>query len=57
MDTPTIRHRRHWYNPTSIARSIAIRPRLYYAVLVAIAVLLLLQGRWPASIRGGSPGI
>jgi uncharacterized membrane protein len=52
MDTPAIRHRRHWYNPTSIARSIAIRPRLYYAVLVGIAALLLLPRSWPASIRG-----
>jgi uncharacterized membrane protein len=52
MDTPAIRHRRHWSNPTSIARSIAIRPRLYYAVLVGIAALLLVPRSWPASIRG-----
>jgi uncharacterized membrane protein len=52
MDPPSIRHRRHWSNPTSIARSIAIRPRLYYAVLVGIAALLLLPRSWPAGIRG-----
>src|SRR5215510_4886936 len=52
MDTPAIRHRRHWYNPTSIARSIAIRPRLYYAVLVGTAALLLLPRSWPVGIRG-----
>ena len=52
MNTPAIRHRRHWSNPTAIARSIAIRPRLYYAVLVGIAALLLLPPSWSASIRG-----
>jgi trans-aconitate 2-methyltransferase len=54
MDTPAIRHRRHWSNPASIARSIAIRPRLYYSVLVGVAALLLLPRGWPASIRGAA---
>lgn len=46
-------HRKgRWYSPTSIARSIAIRPRFYWSVLAAIAALALLPRGWPASVRG-----
>ncbi len=33
---------RRWYSPTSIARSIALRPRVYVSALAAIAALVLL---------------
>jgi uncharacterized membrane protein len=52
MDTPAVHHRRHWSNPVAIARSIAIRPRLYYATLVGFAALVLLPRSWPIGIRG-----
>jgi uncharacterized membrane protein len=45
-------HKRPWYSPTSIARSIAMRPRFYWSVLVGIAALVLLPTSWPASLRG-----
>ena len=42
------RHRSQWYRPKSIVRSIAIRPKVYLAVLVgALAAYLL-----PATISG-----
>ena len=43
--------KRPWYSPKSIARSVAIRPRLYLSALVGIAALALLPRGWPASIR------
>ena len=44
-------HRRHWYHPRSIARSIAIRPRLYVSALAASAALALWPRGWPAGVR------
>src|ERR1700674_764896 len=53
MAMATSVHRpRRWYNPTSIARSIAIRPRLYFSALVGIAALILLPSSWSVSVRG-----
>ena len=43
--------KRHWYSPRSIARSVAIRPRVYFSALAGIAALALLPRYWPASIR------
>jgi uncharacterized membrane protein len=49
----TSAHRgRRWYSPTSIARSIAIRPRLYFSALAGISALIFLPGSWSATIRG-----
>jgi len=48
---PTLRHKRPWYSPRAIARSIAIRPRLYYSALAGVAALVLLPRSWPASLR------
>lgn len=44
-------HRKRWYSPKSIARSVAIRPRLYFSTLAGIAALTLLPSGWPASLR------
>jgi uncharacterized membrane protein len=53
MTTVTSPHRgRRWYSPRSIARSIAIRPRLYLSTLAGIAALLFLPRSWSATIRG-----
>ena len=40
-----------WYRPTSIARSIAIRPRVYLAVLAGVAAAALLPNTLSGSIR------
>ena len=48
---PTLHHKRPWYSPKAIARSIAIRPRLYYSALAGVAALVLLPTSWPASLR------
>jgi uncharacterized membrane protein len=53
METVASAHRgRRWYSPRSIARSIAIRPRLYFSALAGIAVLVFLPRSWSATIRG-----
>jgi uncharacterized membrane protein len=49
---PPLHRRRPWYSPKAIARSIAIRPRLYYSALAGIAALALLPASWPLSVRG-----
>ena len=54
MEIQAIRRRRHWSHPASIARSVAIRPRLYYSALAGIAALVLLPDNWPASVRGAA---
>jgi uncharacterized membrane protein len=41
----------HWYSPRSIARSIAIRPRLYFSALTGFALITFLPRSWPANIR------
>jgi uncharacterized membrane protein len=52
MATPSsVGRRRQWYRPRSIARSIAIRPKVYCAVLAAAVVLLLLPERISTNIR------
>ena len=48
---PTLHRKRPWYSPKAIARSIAIRPRLYYSALTGVAALVLLPTSWPASLR------
>jgi uncharacterized membrane protein len=45
-----LRHR--WYSGRSIARSIALRPRLIAAVLAGAAVWALLPSSWALSLRG-----
>jgi uncharacterized membrane protein len=53
MVTVASAHRpRRWYSPRSIARSIAIRPRVYLSALAGVAALMFLPGDWSASIRG-----
>jgi uncharacterized membrane protein len=48
----TSMHRnRSWYSPKSIARSIAIRPRLYGSAAVGILALLLLPRSWSSNVR------
>jgi uncharacterized membrane protein len=50
--TPTlVPRRRRWYRPRSIARSIAIRPRVYCAALAAAVVLFLLPDRISVNLR------
>ena len=46
--------RRIWYSPRSIANSISIRPRVYLAALIGAALLVLLPGDLPMSIRAAS---
>lgn len=48
---PATRRTPQWYRPKSIARSIAIRPRVYLAALVAAAAAVLLPPTIPGSIR------
>jgi uncharacterized membrane protein len=42
---------RRWYSPTSIARSFAIRPRLYLCASLGGAAAVLLPGGLSASVR------
>jgi uncharacterized membrane protein len=52
IDTKTpARRRAHWYNPRSIGRSLALRPRVMIGAVVAIAALLLLPSSLHASVR------
>jgi uncharacterized membrane protein len=46
-----VHRKRHWYDPKSIAKSVAIRPRLYLSALTGLAALLLLPRGWPAAVR------
>ena len=48
--------RRQWYQPKSIARSIAIRPRVYCAALAAAVVFFLLPRDISADIRSAMAG-
>jgi len=48
--------RRSWYQPRSIAQSIAIRPRVYCAFLAAGVVLALLPRELSASVRTALAG-
>ena len=50
------RRRQPWYGPRSIARSIAIRPRVYSAALAAAVVLFLLPRELSASVRAALAG-
>jgi uncharacterized membrane protein len=43
--------RAQWYRPASIARSIAIRPKVYLAVLAGVAAAVLLPDTLSGSIR------
>lgn len=45
---------RSWYQPKAIMVSIALRPRVYSAALVAAAALLLMPRSWPPMIRGAA---
>ncbi|HML27228.1 MAG TPA: DUF1345 domain-containing protein [Hyphomicrobium sp.] len=46
--TPKTTRRARWYNPRSIGRSIALRPRVVIGALISVAALFLL----PPSLRG-----
>jgi uncharacterized membrane protein len=46
-----VHRKRQWYDPKAIARSVAIRPRLWLAALAGVAAFVLLPGSWPARIR------
>ncbi|HJZ31646.1 MAG TPA: DUF1345 domain-containing protein [Hyphomicrobiaceae bacterium] len=48
--------RRQWYRPRSIARSIAIRPKVYWAALAAAVVLFALPGSVSGNIRTAMAG-
>ena len=43
---------RKWYNPRSIVRSIALRPRVFFGALAGIAALMLLPNAMKSSVRG-----
>jgi uncharacterized membrane protein len=47
----SVHRRRRWYSPKAIARSIAIRPRLYLSTLAGLAALVLLPRSWSANVR------
>jgi uncharacterized membrane protein len=40
-----------WYSPRSIARSIAIRPRLYLSAAAGVVALLALPASWSSNVR------
>jgi hypothetical protein len=42
---------RRWYGPRSLWQSIAIRPRVYSAALIGVAVFLLLPSALSGSLR------
>ena len=41
---------RHWYRPASFARSVALRPRVYWAVIAGAAVYVLLPATLSANV-------
>lgn len=41
-----------WYRPTSIARSVALRPRLYVSVLAGLLCLVALPQEFTRSLKG-----
>ncbi len=51
MTTGLGSHRRTWYHPFSIFRSIVFRPRLYLAVIAGLSVFLLLPQSYSAHVR------
>lgn len=52
IDTKTpVRKRAHWYNPRSIGRSLALRPRVLIATIVVVLALVLLPASLHASVR------
>ena len=51
------RRSRRWYRPMSIAQSIAIRPRVYFATVAGIAAFALLPGTISSIFVPPSPGM
>src|SRR5262245_49645130 len=51
VSSRSVHRKRHWYDPKSIARSVAIQPRLYFSAVVGVVALVVLPGGWPASVR------
>lgn len=45
---------RQWYSPRSIARSFAIRPRLYFSALAGVLALVLLPHQWSSNVRAAA---
>src|SRR5688572_18365351 len=53
---PEIRRPAQWYRPRSIARSIAIRPRVYLAALAALSAVALLPSAVSGNLRTAIAG-
>jgi uncharacterized membrane protein len=53
---PEIRRAAQWYRPRSIARSIAIRPRVYLAALAAFSAVALLPSAVSGNLRTAIAG-
>jgi uncharacterized membrane protein len=50
-DQPSTTRARQWYRPTSIVRSIAVRPRVYGAALAAAMMFMLMPQTLSTSMR------
>jgi len=53
---PETRRPAQWYRPRSIARSIAIRPRVYLAALAAVSAVVLLPSAVSGNLRTAIAG-
>jgi uncharacterized membrane protein len=53
---PETRRPAQWYRPRSIARSIAIRPRVYLAALAAVSAIVLLPSAVSGNLRTAIAG-
>ena len=53
---PPIRLRRQWYRPKSIARSLALRPKVYLAVLAAFGAAIVAPSGLSISTRAAVAG-
>jgi uncharacterized membrane protein len=51
MSSRSVHRKRHWWDPKSIAGSVAIRPRLYVSALAGLAALILFPAGSPAGLR------
>jgi uncharacterized membrane protein len=53
---PAAARRRQWYTPRSVVRSIALRPKVYVAVLAAVATALALPAGLSTATRAAMAG-
>jgi uncharacterized membrane protein len=51
VSAPSAHRSRGWYSPRAIARSLAIRPRLYISAAAGLIALVLLPRSWSPNIR------